>query len=421
MRFYISGLVARVATGSVLGCVLLGASVAQTAAATPAIWASPAVPSMAQAVESAWLRAAEAREAEGQTRRAQAEQSAASSVWAAPPALELSYRDDRWQTSAGRREAEAGLAWPLWLPGQRSARGAAVGAELALAQAAVEAGRLHVAGLVREAVWGIATQTAELDLVQAQATYLKGISDDVDRRVKAGDLAPADALAAQAEMLAANATLLANRQRLAASRTQWTLLTGMEAVPHLANAPHSLQSFVVDTHPDARLAQLTLELSQQRLNVVNTARREPPELLLRLRQDMPGQGGPVQSSFGIGVRVPFGTDGRNLPLQASALSELDVAQAKLQRTQERLIAQAALAQVSVQTAQQQLEMERNRASLLRERAALIEKSFRAGETPLAELLRAISAGAQAQASLAREQAAMGLALARLQQALGILP
>ncbi len=85
-----------------------------------------------------------------------------------PPALEFSYRDDRWQTSAGRREAEAGLAWPLWLPGQRKARGAAVDADVELSQAAVQAGRLHFAGLVREAAWGIAAQKAESDLADAQ-------------------------------------------------------------------------------------------------------------------------------------------------------------------------------------------------------------------------------------------------------------
>ncbi|MES2950124.1 MAG: TolC family protein [Pseudomonadota bacterium] len=431
MRFYIPGLVAHIATGSVLGCALIGTSAAQPTLVAPAIAAFPMAPTLAQAAESAWQRATQAREADGQTRRAQAEQSAASSLWAAPPALELSHRDDRWQTAAGRRETEAGLAWPLWLPGQRSARGAAVDADLALAQAAIEAGRLHFAGQVREAAWGITAQRAELDLAEAQTRYLKGIAEDVDRRVKAGDLAPADALAAQAEMLAANSTLLANRQRLATSIAQWTLLTGLEVVSDpgkttelimaTAIAPQNQPALNAEAHPDARLAQLTVERAHKRLNVVGSSWRDPPELLLRLRQDVPGHGEAAQNSIGIGIRVPLGTDGRNLPLQASALSELDVAQSRAQRTQERLIAEAALAQASVDTAQQQLEAERHRATLLRERAALIDRSFKAGETPLSELLRAVSAATQADAGLARQQAALGLARARLQQALGLFP
>ncbi len=187
MSFFISGLAARFAAGSALSCALIGAAVAQPSTAPPLFAAAlPAVPTLSQAVEAAWQRAAQAREAQGQTQRANAERAAVSSLWAAPPALELSYRDDRWQTSAGRKETEAGLAWPLWLPGQRNARGAAVDADLELAQAAVQAGRLHFAGLVREAVWGIAAQQAEADLADAQVRSLQEIADDVRRRVNAG-------------------------------------------------------------------------------------------------------------------------------------------------------------------------------------------------------------------------------------------
>ena len=195
MRFVISRLAVRCAAGCALSCVLGGAAVAQSnTAPSLSATASPVAPTLAQAVESAWQRTTQAREAEGQTQRAAAERVAISSLWAAPPALEFSYRDDRWQTSAGRREAEAGLAWPLWLPGQRNARGAAVDADVELSQAAVQAGRLHFAGLVREAAWCIAAQKAESDLADAQVRSLHEISNDVRRRVKAGDLAHADAL-----------------------------------------------------------------------------------------------------------------------------------------------------------------------------------------------------------------------------------
>ena len=92
-----------------------------------------------------------------------------------------------------------------------------------------------------------------------------------------------------------------------------------------------------------------------------------------------------------------------------------------QRTEERLAADAAMAQAAVQSAEQQLEAERQRSALLRERASLIDRSFKAGETPLPELLRALAAATQADTSFARQQVALGLARARLQQSLGILP
>ena len=141
----------------------------------------------------------------------------------------------------------------------------------------------------------------------------------------------------------------------------------------------------------------------------------------RIRQDIPGRGESAPNSIGVGVRIPLGTASRNQPLQAAALSELDVALTTKQRIEERLTAEAALAQTAMQSAEQQLEADRQRSVLLRERATLIDRSFKAGETPLPELLRALAAATQADTSFARQQVALGLARARLQQSLGILP
>lgn len=432
MSFVFSRFAGPSAAGYALSCAIVGVAVAQSSSAPSLSSTAAAVaPTLAQAAEAAWQRATQAREVEGRTQRTAAERVAMSSPWAAPPALEFSYRDDRWQTSAGRRETEAGLAWPLWLPGQRNARGAAADADLELSQAAVLAGRLHFAGLVREAAWGIAAQKAEADLADAQLRSLQEISDDVRRRVQAGDLAHADALAAQSEALAAQSTQLSARQRLNASYAQWTTLTGKAQLPDLAQSMASPQAavaaplgephFAVETHPDARLAALTVERARKRLDVVAVTRRDPPELLLRIRQDIPGRGESAQNSIGVGLRIPLGTASRNQPLQAAALSELDVALTTKQRTEERLAADTVTAKAAVHAAEQQLEADRQRLALLRERATLIGRSFKAGETPLPELLRALAAASQAESSFARQQTALGLAHARLQQSLGILP
>ena len=430
MSLVIFGRAVRYAAGCALGCAVLSLAVAQPgiAPSSTTASASTSAPSLAQAADAAWQRATQAREAEGQARRAVAERAGVSSLWAAPPALEFSYRDDRWQTPAGGREVEAGLAWPLWLPGQRDARGAVVNADARLAQAAVEAGRLHFAGLVREVAWTIAASKAEADLADAQVQSLQDMAADVRRRVNAGDLAHTDALAAQAEVLAAQSAQLAARQRLGASQSQWLTLTGLNQLPDAAQSEETLGAgaltttpFDVGTHPDAGVAALTVERARRRVDVVAATRREPPELLLRIWQDMPGRGESAQNSIGIGVRVPLGTAGRNKPLEAAALSELDVALTQQQRTDERLAAEAAQGWIAVHTAEQQLDADRQRAALLRERAHLIDRSFKAGETPLPELLRVLAAATQADASVARQQAALGLARARLAQSLGILP
>ena len=96
-----------IASCAIAGILAQGAALAQSVA-------------LAAAVEAAWNRSVQMKSAEGQLELAAAHQSAAQSLWAAPPAVELSHRSGT-SDSAGR-ESEVGLAWPLLLPGQRSAR-----------------------------------------------------------------------------------------------------------------------------------------------------------------------------------------------------------------------------------------------------------------------------------------------------------
>jgi outer membrane protein TolC len=412
-------------------CALAGGLAGVPAWAQPA--ASPTPPAAAPgaaaapvnlraALDAAWQRAVAAREAEGQRRRADADRIAASRHWAAAPTLELSHRDDRLQSNAGRRETEVGIAVPLWLPGQRVARLESADATIAQAQSAEQVARLRLTGELREAVWLIAGLQAEARQAEQQATALRQLADDVDRRVRAGELARADSLAAQAELLAASVASADVRQRLQSAQARWTLLTGFTALPALAGTP-APDVAPVDgaVHPERVLASRSTELARKRLDLVRHSRRDAPELSVGVRQDMPGRGEASQGSIVVGLRLPFGTDDRNRPLEAAALADLDIAQANEQRLHERLQSDIATAREALRSAQLQLDAATGRAQLLRERAALIDKSFRAGETPLPDQLRALAAAAEADSAAARQTAALGLAHARLQQALGLLP
>jgi outer membrane protein TolC len=414
---------------SVFAASMLGPPAqAQPAAAPSGVLSAAAPPSasvsLAVAVDAAWQRAIEANETQGQRQRAEADRVAASSLWAAPPALLFGYRDDRWQSSAGYREAEIALAWPLWLPGQRDARGAAAAAGVELAELAGRAARLRVAGEVREAAWTLIALQAELAQGDALVRSLQDLADDVERRVRAGDLARADALAARAELLSVSARQAEARQRLLEAHSHWVVLTGLDALPVVQSPPAEASAAAgaaMDAHPELRLAAQATEFARKRVEVVRSSHREAPEIALGLRQEVSGRAEPTQNSIAIGLRLPFGTDDRNRPLQAAALGELDVAMAREQRLRDRLAAAAAAAAAAWRSGERQLADANDRAALLRERAMLIDKSFRAGESPLPELLRALDAAAQADAALARQQAALGLAHARLQQAHGLLP
>lgn len=371
------------------------------------------------ALDAAWQRAVAARETEGQRRRAEADQAVASSLWAAPPSLALSHRDDRLQGNAGSRETEVGVALPLWLPGQRAASAGTAEAAAALALAAERLARLRLAGELREAAWHLAALQAEGVQAEAEALALKQLAGDVERRVQSGELARADALAAQAEYLAAASLQTDVQQRLQAAHAHWTLLTGLSAAPDLS--PGAAAEAPAPVHPELDHAGRSTELARQRVALRQRSRRDAPELSVGVRQDSPGRAEPSQGSLVVGLRLPFGTDDRNRPLDAAALNELELAQTHEQRLRERLASDIAAARDAERSAAAQLDAQASRARLLRERATLIDQSFRAGQTPLPDLLRALAAAAQADGAAARQTAALGLARARLHQALGLLP
>lgn len=399
---------------------LLSAALPAVSPSTTAPQASPV--SLSAALEAAWARAVSARETDGERLRAEADRAVADSLWAAPPSLAINHRDDRLQGNAGRRETEVGLALPLWLPGQRAARGATAEAALAQARAAVEVARLRLAGELREAAWAVVALQAEASQARLLAQALQAQSDDVARRVRAGDLAPADAMAAQAEQLGAVARQSELQQRLLAAHARWTLLTGLPAAPALSlQVPEPTAHAQAAAHPELQWAQRSTALARQRLELLQRSRRDAPELSFSLRQDTPGRAAAAQGSLAVGLRLPLGTADRNRPLEAAALSALSVAQAQEERLRERLDSDVLSAQAALQAAQAQLQSEASRAQLLRERARLIDQSFRAGETALPELLRAQAAAAQADSALTRQTAALGLARARLQQAFGQMP
>ena len=391
--------------------------------AAPPSWSAPATGSftLAAALDAAWQRAVAARESEGQRRRTDADRTAAGSFWAAPPSLELSHRSDRLHRNVGSSETEVGVAIPLWLPGQRAARAGIANAAAAQALVAEQVARLRLAGELREAAWQIAAAQAEVAQADTQVQGLKKLADDVERRVRAGDLARADALAAQAEQLASAALQTEVRLRAKNARSRWTLLTGLTSLPDLMSDSNTLAPGSAAPHPEMQLASHATELARQRVELMRRSRREAPELTVGVRQDVPGRAEPAQGSVVVGLRLPLGTDDRNQPLEAAALSELDVAQTQEQRLRERLDGDIGAARDALRSAQAQLDAETARGGLLRERAALIDKSFRAGETPLPDLLGALAAAAHADSAAARQIAALGLARARLQQTLGLLP
>ncbi|NML18355.1 TolC family protein [Azohydromonas caseinilytica] len=373
------------------------------------------------ALELAWSRSPAGRALGARGEQALAAAEVARSPVAGPPTLSLSALDDRLNRRAGRREWEAEIGVPLWLPGQRGAQQALAQAQLqGLADDAL-ARRLQLAGELREAWWALAAAREEAALQRARLDAARVLQADVERRLRAGDLARTDANAAAIETQAAEAAwadaLL--QERVAADRLR--ALTG-GPVPDALPAERAVAAEGdAATHPRLAAATAAVRLAQARLALAARSTREAPEVSLRLLRERSDVNEAYANAVGVRLSVPLGSSARQLRDTAEVRAELLEAQAEEARLQEQLA-------LELETAQRERDAVETKASLAAKRAALagdtlqlIHKSFSLGESDLPTLLRARAAAFEAQAELRRLEVARAAAVSRQRQALGVLP
>ncbi|WP_423199156.1 MULTISPECIES: TolC family protein [unclassified Cupriavidus] len=370
--------------------------------------------------DAAWDRSVALQATNGRRQEAAASRVQADSLIAGPPSLDLRHRGDQLTQRRGVRESEIAVGVPIWMPGQRSARGALADAQAAEAESAVTLGQLAVAAEVRERVWQLAAATSEREVLQRRVGVAQSLRDDVRRRLAAGDLARTDLLFAEQDLLASQTLLAESDARLVEARARLLQTTGSDALPaRYEEVPVSGNTGT--PHPQLDAAQRAVERNERQVGYLQASRRDPPEVGVTYRRDAAGGGFQSDQTIGVFIRIPFATDARNLPRETAAQTELMTARAQRDRTERVVQSDIDAARQSLGLAEQQLALVGQRSQTLAERAALLRKTFNAGEIGLPEVLRAQNQALEAETDLARVRARRGLAIANLNQAMGVLP
>lgn len=406
-------------------CRLLAAMVllaAGAAGAEPA--GGGAVATLPQAFAAAWARQPEAQSLALRRDAAAARRQAADSWLPEPPALELTGKSDRVTGNDGEREYVAGVALPLWLPGERAQTGALAAAEEDATHSRAAAARLRTAAAVREAWWNWQRAQGEQGLAQARLSTARQLADDVARRVRAGDLARADQHQAEGAVAAAEfavaeavAAAAAARQQLRAVAGQLpaastaTLAEALPAEPAAFDAQHPAVAELLDR---AAVARRSAELAglQTRAN---------PELTVQTARERAVAGDDWTQSVTVGVRIPFGSASRNQARSGLARAEAIEAEGQARLEGERLAAELEAARQRVEASRQQRAAADKRARLAGEARGFFEKSFRVGETDLPTRLRIELEAVEAERQALRAQVDHAAAISALRQALGLLP
>lgn len=380
-------------------------------------------PTLQQAVEGAWLRAPVARTLEARQDEVSAARDNARSWLAANPTLGLSQRTDQGGSERRQRESELSLSSSLWLPGQKRAReqlAARSGEEVA---AQLRATRLAVAGMVRNRLWEAAAARVRLEEKQDHLHHLEGFADEVQRRVRAGDLARSDGLLAQQEVLAARIDVAEARTAAREALARYQALTGAADLPPLDPEPLREVPAGRALPDNARLlaAQASERRAQASLHLAEASRAAPPTLALSMRREDERTLREPANSIGLALQIPLGSAARNRGLEAQARTTIATAAAEAAEAQAQAEAELAVARERLANARAALDDASARAAALHEHTALLDKAFRLGERGLADLLRSRALTHEADVAVAQQKTALGLAHALLNQASGILP
>jgi len=382
-----------------------------------------AVPAAGQtlrdAVEGAWRLNPEIRSLEARRAQAIAQRGAGEALVPAAPAVTLRHTTDVLTRNAGRREYEAELGVPLWLPGQGTATVRAADALLARTDAEIAARKLAVAGEVRTALWQALLAERRRDVARQRLKVARELEADTQRTARAGETADADVQLARAEALAVAADLREEELALEEARQAFHTLTGM-APPKAVTEP-DIGTPPLDQHPSLLAAHLGVRAAAAQRQLVDLTTREAPEVGVVARRERDARGERYDTVVGVAVRIPFAVGAVNAPKQAEAAAELarsEAEQAAAARTVEAEIAQARLAH---RAAIDRLAIARDRAAALRARMSNVERARKAGEISLIEYVRAQADAFEAEVARATADVQVGAARARLNQSLGVLP
>ena len=282
--------------------------------------------SLRDAVERAWARQPASRAQPARSDEFAAKREAAEALFPEPPSLTVSNRDDRFHRDQGSRETDVGIALPLWLPGEQRRQNAIVNAERDQYDTGLTAAKLKIAGEVRDAYWQVRLAANELALARRKAQEAATLAADVERRVKAGDLARVDLNQAQAAERLARAALTEAEIKAFKARQAFDVLTGMSALP-TAEETIAPAGSALDHHPVLAPLQRAVVTTQAKLNQAAQSLRNNPELELGVRRERGLFDEPYSHSLEVRFRLPFATDARNKPRIAAANAEMIEAQA----------------------------------------------------------------------------------------------
>lgn len=351
-------------------------------------------------------------------------------------AAALAQRGESWTAGAAQaglrfQEATSGtlhyidgtVQVPLWNLGQRDAEQRL--AELAKSSATSQATavKLHVAGLVRSALWNMALANLGYEQAKTELTVTDQLLAKVQRRVDLGDLSRADLLLAQSELLQKRSVVTQAEAELMHARKRYRSITQMTKVPGVYQEKLVELAEIQQNHPALAAINSQIERKQAELNTVKLTGSGQTSVDVGVNSDQftNDQRSNHTASFNIGVTVPFGGSAHLAPRVAAVNVELNKLLAEREQMHRDLEQTHHEAEHNLEVNRVELGIADNLQQVAEEHLKMTQLSFSVGEIDLMDLLRIQSRTQQAVLNAKQRAVTLQRDIALYNQAVGVMP
>lgn len=369
-----------------------------------------------QAVASALARDVQKEWVAAHEEEAQALIEFSRQFFAKSPAVSLEYAEDSATTNVGARRGTMGLELPLWWPGQRHAASEVGEKAWTLAERFAAARALGIAGEVREATAAVAVAKARLASARHEAEHAGEIAHDLKKRFDLGEASRKDWLLAQQNQKRFEEELKLSEGEAGKAKAAYRMLTGLEDVPK----EESL-ALPVAPHPLMNLAEADANLAQAQLSLVQRSRADNPMLTLGGSRERGISADPYASNLMLGIRIPIGGKAYRAPEIAKARRSWAWQEAEKKRIARQIQLDQEQGQTELEALKEALKASQARVALARETTRLAKLGYKSGEEDFLNYLKVEGERADAEAADALHLAYYGRAIARLNQANGVVP
>lgn len=377
--------------------------------------------SLSTVTEDAFARHPEAATLAALEREVDAIGAVAANPMSGPAALSLRYQHDLPGEEVGVIEYEAGLQVPLKRFRESRVWHHLAAATEVLHRTSDEAMRWRVAGLVREALWDVALSRNAVRLAENLLEQTAGLAEAVDTRVSLGDLASMDALEARAQRLRAEARLVEARGSLADTARRYIALVGHNRMPRHFDEREPGEQTLGAAHPALRAAAARVERGSAEIELEGLRALGNPTVAIGPRWERGDQAAEFQDTFGLSLNLPFGGASYRRLAEARAAIGRGEARATEARVHRELDLALHEAQHELAVLRESRDLATERERIGQEHLRRVRIAFDAGESDLAAVLRAQGNAHDAASRSHRYALQSRRAVARLNQALGLLP